>query len=339
MTDDEIYEVAVRQAVVDGDLVFEDLMYALAQKEWVQILNDEISTLYDHENLFRKYFGSPIFLKESVEQEIRLTQRVSRQDKQLKDLMQQIETQFQSPHVTFRLVLCSLIHRNPDENGNINNQLTIGETLQILFTGIFSNSFMYGFNHVALQVGGWLFHYVDNGFPLIQPISSSNSCAMIYLNNEGHISRDKLPLLCAKVSEWATHDYRLLTANCHKFVEDVINGVECKKTWIKDGPIEKFLVLVQTSKCRVHHIQFYDPFQKKVVDIRSYEMLKQYWTAVLSQNEIYSSQPEFHEFKEVIKCIERGYQLANNNEERHHANPLFPASPGFCVGITGAFLI
>jgi len=203
----------------------------------------------------------------------------------------------------------------------------------------FQTVFTYGYNHIALQVDGWLLHYTDIGFPIIQPLSSSSVCGMLYLNKKENITREMLPRLCEKVSEWSTGKYHLMNANCQLFVNEIITAVGCEKDWIKDGPIEKFIDLVKTSESRTNKIIFYDPVKKRSIQILSYADLKRYWRSEVGTQKEYSNANEkvFKELQEVVKCIERGYQLSNHNGERHDADALFPLPDGI-VAITSSYL-
>jgi len=50
------------------------------------------------------------------------------------------------------------------------------------------------------------------------------------------------------------------------------------------------------------------------------------------------SHGEYLELLEVVKCVERGYQLSNRNGEHDYPHPLFKPKDGAVTAITSGFI-
>jgi hypothetical protein len=276
---------------------------------------DFLETMCDPEKLFSKYFGS---LDESLElYEIAMFydgcdyRYIIEQSAILRN-----SSELKSP--ICRLVICS---QNVED-------ITLGH-----FLSIFASK-KYGFNHLAIQIGIVLIHWVNMDFPVIEAMfSSNNTCAMLYPNSElekNVLNQASIRKVCDITAKWAhNYTYSFTNRNCQHFAIDMLNELEktgIKNTWMKNGPINKFLEIVsRPSKNSQGQVIVYDVIKKQELIFKEHQDLREYYQHSLLPKRDEITKEEFEEMQHVAKCVERAWIFQGGNEVKI---PIFQSGPG-----------
>jgi len=93
---------------------------------------------------------------------------------------------------------------------------------------------------------------------------------------------------------------------------------------MKDGPIRKYIKFIVHKK-ENEAIIIYDPIYKTMTrPLVSHQNLCEYYQHTLKFNKMNISIEEYKEAKQVIKCVERSWQISKKVTVR---KPIFPQGP------------
>jgi len=134
-----------------------------------------------------------------------------------------------------------------------------------------------------------------------------------------------------------------LTNNCQNFVDDALKSISCKKTWLKDGPIVNFLDHVTRLECGVNKMSFWDEEDQQHT-FQNYDDFKEFCRKnskiqeLVNNRQYYESDQEKAEYLQILKAIERGFQIQlPNDQKEQNSNLLFPIQDFEKVGQITAF--
>jgi len=122
-------------------------------------------------------------------------------------------------------------------------------------------------------------------------------------------------------------NYHLIGSNCQDFIENIFSELDkigFHNNWMKDGPIRKYLKYI-THKKEKEALLIYDPVYKVMTrPLVSHEDLREYYQHTLKLNKVNISVEEYKEEKQVIKCVERSWQISKKVPV---VKPIFPQGP------------
>jgi len=210
-----------------------------------------------------------------------------------------------------------------------------------------------GLNHTSLQVGPYLIHWTDSHVVTLHDVGDhQNVFALLYPDKnfylDIHEHKDSLLNLCTLMVEFNNTRYNNLTNNCQKFVDAALESISCNKTWIKNGPINRFLGHVTKTDCGVNNMSFWDENDQQHA-FKNYDEFRLFCEQnsaikALIEDRAYLESPgitdpkdrEKAELLQILKAIERGFQIQLPNDQKEKSL-IFPIQSFEKVGEITAF--
>jgi len=132
--------------------------------------------------------------------------------------------------------------------------------------------------------------------------------------------------------------------NCQKFVDTALEVISCKKTWLEDGPIVRFLNHVTKLDCGASIMSFWD-LQGQQHTFEDYDEFRLFCKQNSAIQDLFenlpsyiNTDPEKAELLQVLKAIERGFQIQKQNDKKlQNKDLLFPIESYENVGAITAF--
>jgi len=274
---------------------------------------DFLETMCDAKKLYTKYFASLEYILEIYEIALFYDGYDFRYIKEQSDVLRN-SRELKSP--ICRLVICS------QEDPSFGS-----------FMSIFASK-KYGFNHLAIQIGLVLIHWVSMDFPIIEAMVSNNTtCAMLYPNSvleKNVLDETSIRKVCEVTAKWARENtYNVVQCNCQHFANDMLKELEktgIKNSWMKNGPIIKFLEIVSKTSKNDGSVIIYDVLSEDYISLKDHQDLREYYEHNLKPKREKISNEAFEEMEQVAKCVERSWIFKGENQVKE---PIFKNGPGF----------
>jgi len=227
--------------------------------------------------------------------------------------LQDIKDKMYTHRWVVRIVLCDMNYRP------FSFCSSLGEVIEFGKKRILSGLSEYGLVHLAIQIGPYLFDWLNTSELRIRRLTSATAMLFLYPCSEIDSSisiENKIQDIALFLINWRTLPYNVLDRNCQTFVNEVLKVLDIQKTWIKQSnntPIRDFLNTIE--KCGSYFENYELNFYGIKVTITNHSDLLDYYNSSifpLLKDEV--DVLVIKEIVDIIRGLERGFMSQNNND-------------------------